>query len=87
MRGLLCRNQGQGPTSTSALCLPMSVRWHTCLHWVSLRQYLLMIFLMQKDFCDDQHRQDDQSVRREGGLREFAKISISLLQNVNHITA
>jgi hypothetical protein len=38
-------------------------------------------------FCDDQHRQDDQSVRREGGLREFAKISISLLQNVNHITA
>jgi len=46
-----------------------------------------MIFLMQKDFCDDQHRQDDQSVRREGGLREFGKISISLLQNVNHITA
>jgi hypothetical protein len=48
---------------------------------------LLMISLMQKDFCDDQHRQEDQSVRHEGGLRQLAQISISLLQNVNHITA
>jgi hypothetical protein len=46
-----------------------------------------MIFLTQKDFCDDRHRQNDQTVRREGGLREFAKISTSLLQNVNHVTA
>jgi hypothetical protein len=44
-----------------------------------LHQNLLMIFLMQKDLCDDRHRQDDQSVRRERGLREFGKISISLL--------
>jgi hypothetical protein len=47
----------------------------------------LMILLMQKDFCDDQHRQNDQSVRHESGLRQLAQISISLLQNVDHITA